>query len=178
VQAQSGTLAGGGPGAFAQARAEHADGVRTLTAAAAEELESAGRKATQPTVERIARTLRAASLDEQARPALVGGRLQDDVEASGFSLLEGLALPETPARQTAKGRQDDRAHRSTLRARLRELQAADRQAQREAAERRREADRARAQAEDSERAAAEAEERAVEAREAVAAAEDELERSG
>lgn len=175
MQAQTGTLAGGGPSAFAQARAEHAEAVRTLTTAAGDELEQAGRHPTQPTVERIARTLRAASLDEHARPALVAGRLQDDVEAAGFSLLEGLALPETTPRRTAPP-QDERRRLAGLRARLRELQGAEREAEREAAALRRDADRARAQADDAERAAVSAEERVAAVRRAVAEAEDELDR--
>jgi hypothetical protein len=175
VSAQTGTLAGGGPAAFASSRAEHADVVRTLTGAAGELVEAAGRPATQQTIERIARTLRAASLDEETRPALLAGRLADDVDATGFSLLEGLELPEPSAGgKRDRSAADRRGRSSELRGRLREARAAARDLDRQAARQRTAADRAQAEADDAVRQAADLERRADDARRAVEALEREL----
>jgi chromosome segregation ATPase len=172
VQAQAGTLGGGGPSAFAAARAEHADVVRELTGAAADLLAEAGRPATQASVERIARTLRAASLDEQTRQQLLAGRLADDVEATGFTLLAGLDLPQ-PSPRRAK---PDRQRKSDLRARLRELRREAAELQRASGQAREEARRAREQAEEAEQRAAAADERWADAAHAVSELEQELER--
>jgi hypothetical protein len=179
VQAQTGTLAGGGPAAFASARAEHADTVRALTAAAAESLADAGRPATQQTVERIARTLRSASLDDEARPALVAGRLADDVDATGFALLEGLELPAAPA-ATAAGDSvpDKRARASALRAQLREAKASSRDLDRQAARQREIAERAQLEADEAAHHASALDSRAADARSAVEELQRELDELG
>jgi hypothetical protein len=171
VQAQAGTLGGGGPSAFAAARAKHADVVRELTGAAADLLAEAGRPATQASVERIARTLRAASLDEQTRQQLLAGRLADDVEATGFTLLAGLDLPQPSPRA-----KPDRQRKSDLRARLRELRREAAELQRASGQAREEARRAREQAEEAEQRAAASDERWADAAHAVSELEQELER--
>lgn len=166
-----GTAVAGDRRAFAEARDTHAELLRKLTARAAELLGESGRPATQPMRERIGESLRAASLDPDSRPALTSGRLEDDVEATGFSLLAGVELPRGSPRRPAQ-RDDRRAEAAELRRRLREARGRERDLRRRADKAARDAEAARAAAERSEERARAAELEAAQAAEAA----DELDR--
>ena len=99
--AQAEALSSGGRERFAAARDEHAAALTKIGRRIAPLLKEAGRPASQATTERALRTLRAASLNDEARQELLAGRLQDDVEPAGFSLLAGLDLPARPSRREA-----------------------------------------------------------------------------
>jgi hypothetical protein len=107
-KAQAEALSSGGRERFAAARDEHAAALTKIGRRIAPLLQEAGRPASQATTERALRTLRAASLDDETRPELLAGRLQDDVEPAGFSLLAGLELPARPRGRDAPAPKDTR----------------------------------------------------------------------
>jgi hypothetical protein len=151
VEAQRTALAGDRE-RFGRAREEHAQLLRTLAARAAELLDAEGRAVTQPTRERIGETLRAASLEPEARAALREGRLHGDVDAGGFALLAGVELPA--ATKQRDGRESGgRAQAAELKRRLREAQGKARDLRRRADKQAREAARARGEAESAEESA-------------------------
>lgn len=164
--AQAEALGSGGRERFADARDEHAAALTRIGRLIAPLLRDAGRPATQATTERALRTLRAASLDEGARPHLVAGRLQDDVEAGGFSLLAGVELPTRPR---AHGKRPDtgREELTALRQELKEARGTAREVRKRAAAEARAAKQARERADRAEEVAAEAETAARQADEAV-----------
>ena len=167
----------GGAGATdvsAAARAER-DAVRALVASARAVLAEIGRPASQPTLDRISQTLRAAAVDESARDLLARGRLEADVEAVGFGSLaavEPIARPKTDAREQARERAKE------LRAEVRRLANEAREVEAEAQRAEREAERARVEAERARERARQARAEADRAAEAVARAEAEVERLG
>jgi hypothetical protein len=166
AKAQAEALSSGGRERFAKARDEHAAALGKIGRRIGPLLEDAGRPASQTTTERALRTLRAASLDEAARPALLAGRLQDDVEPGGFSLLAGLELPaRPPGAETPK--EAGRGELLKLRQTLKEAREEARERRKAAATDARAAKKAREQADRAGEAAAEAEAAAREADEAV-----------
>jgi DNA repair exonuclease SbcCD ATPase subunit len=165
AKAQAEALSSRGRERFAAARDEHASALSQIGRRIASLLQEAGRSASQSTTERALRTIRAASLDENARPELVAGRLQDDVEPGGFSLLAGLDLPARSGRETPKP--SGREELIGLRQELKEARQEARDLRKAAATTARAAKRAREQAERAGEAAAEAEAAARQADEAV-----------
>ena len=151
AKAQAEALASGGRERFATARDEHATALTKVGRRITPLLEEAGRPASQATIERALKTLRAASLDEEARAELLAGRLQDDVEPGGFSLLAGLELPSRP---TARGSKKDgaRAELLSLRQELKEARESARELRKTAAAEARAAKKARKQADRAEEA--------------------------
>jgi hypothetical protein len=159
--------------------------VDALVEAARGLLTSGGLELSEPVVERVADTLHAAALDEDAREQVQAGRLERELRhvGLGLGLGEGAAAP-VPAAPTrarakpagkpaAKERKDDR--KETARA---ERARADKRAERERAAARKEARAAevaaRRRAERAARALGAAEERRKRAAEALAEAEDAL----
>jgi hypothetical protein len=164
--AQAEALSSGGRDRFAAARDEHAAALTKIGRRIAPLLQEAGRPASQATTERALRTLRAASLDDEARRELLAGRLQDDVEPAGFSLLAGLELPDRPRGREApqdRGREELLA----LRHELKEARQSARELRRLAATEARNAKRAREEADRAGEMAAEAEAAARQADEAL-----------
>jgi hypothetical protein len=161
-EAMRGAMERGDRDGFAAAQREHGEALRALR--------DAGRRllgdATDTTLDRLVATLRAASVDEELRPRLAAGRLDDEPEAGGFGALAGLTgAPARPARRPAKEAPDrDRRERVArarealrrAKARQRELDAAARKAERAAERARRDADEAAAAVERAERELAEA----------------------
>ena len=140
--------------AVRKAEDERRDAVDRLTDAARDVLADAGRPATDATVERVAATLAAAAVADEARPLLAAGRLTGDVQPQGFEALAGMAFAPPPKRAPKKP---------------------DRTAQRKReAEARRELARLSAEAEALERAAAKARKAADEAHARVREAEERL----
>jgi membrane protein involved in colicin uptake len=151
------------------AQAEEREAVRKLTQQAGALLRDAGRPATAATLDRVSSTLRAAALAEPGRTLLRDGRLDDEVEVSGFDAFSELQVPKSRGKAGA-AKTDDLAERRRqkreaerrrreLEKRVRELSARAESAEREAerarkaaaeaesiaAERRREADAAAAE---------------------------------
>lgn len=150
--------------------AEQRRSVRALARLGRDILADEGRSVSDTIVERIAKTIDAAALDEGARFQLRGGRLTDELEPPGFEALAGM----TPARRPQKGGRAAKSKRSGVaeaRGRLQETQRDFRARAREAVEAEREADRAENAAAEARRAAKTARERSDEAERAVAEAE-------
>jgi hypothetical protein len=152
---------------FVQLRSEHADAVRSLSAAAIDVLEQTGSRPGDAVKRRIGETLRALSLDPTDPNPLLEGRLTEDSQATGFSLLERFELPAQSVRRQGK-RAPARERRAELRERLRAARAAARDAAAQAASAGREAAASRRTAERLEQAAIEA---AAEAEQSAAAVE-------
>jgi hypothetical protein len=141
--------------------AEQRRSVRALARLGRDILADEGRSVSDAIVERIAKTLDAAALDEGSRFLLRAGRLTDELEPPGFEALAGMAT----------ARQKGSAAAKTKRGGLAEAQRRVREAQREARERAREAERGEKAADDARRAAQAARERSDEAERALAEAE-------
>jgi hypothetical protein len=77
-----------------EAAADEREAVRSLLAAARSTL---GSRATPALLDRLARTLRAAAVEPEARALLQRGRMTDELEAVGFGPLEAV----TPVRRRA-----------------------------------------------------------------------------
>lgn len=106
-QAQSDAIAGAASGGFELARREEAAAVRLLRTAAKGVLPSAS----PAVLDRITKTLRAAAATKEGRVLIKQGRLTEDLEATGFDALSGLAAPrpvEKPTSRTAGGKQKQR----------------------------------------------------------------------
>jgi hypothetical protein len=101
--AQRGLPAGEGRAAFDDARVRLQESLSRLVELARALL---GEHATAATLERVATTLRAAAVSDEARPELARGRLTADVEPAGFDALAGsLPAPRpgaVPARKQAE----------------------------------------------------------------------------
>lgn len=150
--------------AFGAAQQEQGEALRKLRDAA----QSLLGDTTEPMLQRIVSTFRAASVDEELRGQLAAGRLTAEPEPGGFDTLAGLAFTPAPAaeREAAKPKRDDAARAKRVKQAtdvLKEAKAEQRRLEREA----REAERA---AEKARKAADEAAEAVDEAEEALAAA--------
>jgi hypothetical protein len=149
--------------------AEQRRSVRALARLGRDILADEGRSVSDAIVERIAKTLDAAALDEGSRFLLRAGRLTDELEPPGFEALAGMATerrqksgaaakPERGGLVEARRRVQD-AQRE-VRVRTRKVVQAEREAERaesEAAEAREAAKAARERSDEAERALAEAE---------------------
>ena len=101
-KAQRGAVSGRDPDKLREATRSHRDRLDDLTSLARHELNAGGQ-----TLQRVAQTLRAGSIDKQASKALVAGTLATDVEQAGFGpLLSEVPLPASsrtrPARAPSK----------------------------------------------------------------------------
>jgi hypothetical protein len=142
------------------------DAARTLTHLAHELLAEEGRPATRDVTDRIGSLLRAASVDPATAEHLAAGRLAEEVEATGFGALAGIAPPPRAPRRAAPTK-DDEARRREEERRRKRLEA-------EVKKLRRASEQADAKLERAVAAAEEARDRAEDAREALAAAEAKL----
>ena len=128
--AQKDAVRGGGQRRFEEARREEREAVRLLRAAAAELLRAGGHPASDATLERVAKTLRAASGTAQGRATLREGRLSEELEPAGFDALAELAGAKPPPRR-ASGRTPKRPTADERR-RARKARAEADEAEREA----------------------------------------------
>jgi hypothetical protein len=147
VEAQKAALEGKGTTPFDQAGRSQRDAVRELVPEAVRLLEGAGHRPSDALKERIATSLRAASMDPEGRRLLEQGRLEDDFESAGLGLLVGLA-PTGVERVAAPPSADERREARLQEAREKAEAArakADRLAE-EAAQAEREAEEAKAAA--------------------------------
>jgi hypothetical protein len=99
-KAQRGAVSKGDPEQLREATRSHRDRLDDLTATARHELDAGGQ-----TLQRVAQTLRAGSIDKQASKALLAGTLATDVEQAGFGpLLSEVPLPAPSRARSAKAK--------------------------------------------------------------------------
>jgi hypothetical protein len=143
---------------FAEGRKRQDEALRGLRGAARSLLGDP----TDPTLERVVSTFRAASVDEELREQLAAGRLREEPEPGGFDALAGLTFtPSGPAKRTDKPKRDsdgraERVKRATKA--LQEARVEQRTREREAREAERAAEKARKAADKAAAAVQEAEE--------------------
>lgn len=134
-KAQRAAVGGRGPQALRDATRSHRERIDALTSTARDELGSAG-----ATLQRVAQTLRAASVDKEASKGLLSGTLTADFEQAGFgpllaavppSALKRRPKPKAKPKPAPKPKPDPKARKRKQlqerlekeRARLRELEA-------------------------------------------------------
>jgi hypothetical protein len=169
-KAQERALAGKGVSDLQERVEEQRHAVRALARLGRDILADEGRPASDAIVDRIAKTLDAAALDEGARFQLRAGRLTEELEPPGFEALAGMTPARPPSRRTgaaipkrdtaAEARRAVEEAKRDVRARTREAAEAERKAERAeaaAAEARSAARAARKRSEDAERSLSEAE---------------------
>lgn len=110
---QEQVLGGGESADLRAATADERKILRELTQRGEALLQEAGRS---PAAERIARVLRAAAVDPDARDLLAQGRLSEELEAAGFGAFAGMEIPassqpekpkpETPSPAAQRRRQE------------------------------------------------------------------------
>lgn len=139
--------------AFATAQKGQTEALRKLRDAARRLLGDP----TEPTLERIVSTFRAASVDEELREQLAAGRLTEEPEPGGFDALAGLSF--APRRTGKPKRREDGRSERVARATtaLREAKAEQRERDRAARDAERAAEKARAAASEAASAVADAE---------------------
>jgi hypothetical protein len=101
-QAQERAVAGkGGPDDLQGALADHR--------AALDRVQREARRLglSEPVLERVGRTIRAASVEPELQKLLERGALAQEVESAGFGLAPGLVVAAPPKRAPAKGPKDD-----------------------------------------------------------------------
>jgi hypothetical protein len=162
-KAQQRALAGKGGSDLQDRLAEQRRSVRALARLGRDILADEGRSVSDAVVERIAKTLDAAALDEGWRFQLRAGRLTEELEPPGFEALAGMASAPRPRKGAAAAKPKP--------GRLGEARRRVQEAQREVRARAREAQRAEGEAEYAERAAREARQAARAARERAEEAE-------
>ncbi len=131
----------GGAAALRETGGRQRELVRALSRAALGLLEHGDRKPSPATSERIAATLRAASVEHEGRQLLRSGRLTDDVESTGFEALAGMAAArkQLPSKASEDVRASERERARELRAEIKRLRSEVRFRERRAAAAEREA---------------------------------------
>jgi hypothetical protein len=169
-KAQQKALAGKGVADLQKRLDEQRRAVRALARLGRDILADEGRSVSDAIVERIAKTLDAAALDEGSRFLLRAGRLTEEVEPLGFDALAGMSVTPAKSRRTAAKAKPKGGAVADARRRLQEAQREARERAREATHADREADRAESAALKARSGAREARERADAAQAAVAEA--------
>lgn len=95
-KAQRAAVSGRGAESLREAQRAHRERLDELSTFARHELDLP-----PPTAQRVAQTLRAASIDKEASRALLNGTLADDVEQTGFGPMLGV-VPARRARARAQ----------------------------------------------------------------------------
>ena len=142
VAAQTEALAGKGAERFDDPSRRQREAVRALARSATAILTDAGNRPSDAIRERIASSLRAASVDPEGRHLLQAGRLEEDFESSGLGLLAGIAPVggrRTPRPKATDERQEKRFREA--REKVETARATQRRLIEEAAEAEREAER-------------------------------------
>jgi hypothetical protein len=174
VAAQKAALAGKGAERFDGASRRQREAVRDLARTAAGLLEDAGNRPSAAVKERIASSLRAASMDPEGRRLLEHGRLQEDFESAGLDLLAGFA--PGPGKRAAPPKRPSEARLRKAREQLEAAREEERRLAEAAAEAEREAEQAARVAEDAAERAQSVAAQAARARDAVELAEQALAR--
>ena len=161
--AQKKALGGAGAEAIRDVTVRRRRTVDKLVDRAERVLEDSGHGTARATLDKVADTLTAATVDEEAAEAVRSGRLTRELAPpSGFEILEGGAPAPAKPRPKQAPKVPDRVRRAREQARQAEVDA--RQAAREATRLERAAERARRSAERARRRAGEAADRARELR--------------
>jgi hypothetical protein len=166
-RAQAAALRGGSGDELREASAAERRLVRELTGRAGELAAEAGKPASTAMLDRVSTSLAAAAVDEEGRRLLERGRLERDLEQTGFEALGALAAaPAAPEgdelAERRRRREVDRDRVRSLKTEARDLARRAKDAGREAETARRAADAARREAERLEAAAEAAAQRARE----------------
>jgi hypothetical protein len=169
-KAQQKALAGKGVADLQKRLDEQRRAVRALARLGRDILGDEGRSVSDAIVERIAKTLDAAALDEGSRFLLRAGRLTEEVEPLGFDALAGMSVTPAKGGPTVAKAKPKGGAVADARRRLQEAQREARERAREATHADREADRAESAAVKARSGAREARERADAAQAAVAEA--------
>jgi hypothetical protein len=115
-----------------------------------------GNPASQPTLDRISQTLRAAAVDENGRERLERGRLDEELKGVGFGSLTAVKPAARPrTHELKRARERVKELRAAARAALRDAREAEDGADRAAREAETARDRARELRTEAERAATE-----------------------
>jgi hypothetical protein len=101
-EGQRDALAGGSAQGLERAAADERDAVSALARKTRDLLSGADRAASPSTIDRVATTLRAAAVDEEAAGALERGALREELEPAGFDLLAGMPVAPRQARPKPK----------------------------------------------------------------------------
>jgi hypothetical protein len=152
--------------AVRDATRDEREALRMLTRLAHELLAEEGRPVTRDATDRIGSLLRAAAVDPDTADELAAGRLAEEVEATGFGAVAGIA-PAPSRRRKAASPKEDEGRRREEEQRRKRLEA-------EVKKLRRASEQADAKLERAEAAAQQARAQADEARQALAAAQAEL----
>jgi hypothetical protein len=169
-KAQERALAGRGVADLQKRLDEQRRAVRALAKLGRDILADEGRTVSDAIVERIAKTLDAAALDEGSRFLLRAGRLTEEIEPLGFDALAGMSAAPAKGRRTTAKPKPKAGAVAEARRRLQEAQREARERAREAAHAEREAARAESAAAKARSDAREAHERADAADAALAEA--------
>ncbi len=131
----------GGAVALRDAGRRQRELVQTLSRVALELLAQGDLKPSPATGERIASTLRAASVEREGRQLLRSGRLTEDVESTGLEALAGMAAArkQLPSKASEDVRASERERARELRAEIKRLRSEVRFRERRAAAAEREA---------------------------------------
>jgi hypothetical protein len=145
-EAQEAALKAGEQERLRKATSADRDAVRALTRRAQEVLSASGQRPAAAVLDRIASTLRAAALDPHARELLLAGRLEEELEPSGFGGLAEIEVPAAPKRPQKRAQAGPSAQERRRNERLRKLRERAEQLAAAAAEAERDADRAETEA--------------------------------
>ena len=121
--AQKEAVRGGDQRPFERARSDERKAVRTLRSAAADLLRDGGHPASDQTLERVAKTLRAGAATDEGRRALREGRLSEELEPQGFDALAALAGSAPPRRKGRPKKEKEKQRGPSEAARRRTAQA-------------------------------------------------------
>ena len=166
-KAQERALSGKGVDDLQKRLDEQRRAVRALARLGRDILADEGRSVSDAIVERIAKTLDAAALDEGTRFLLRAGRLTEELEPPGFEALAGMTAAPAKRSSASEKAKPKAGEVAAARRRVQEAQSESRERAREAAHAEREADRAERAAAKARRAARAARERADEAERAL-----------
>jgi hypothetical protein len=169
-KAQQRALEGKGGSDLQERLADQRGSVRALARLGRDILADEGRSVSDAIVERIAKTLEAAALDEGSAARLRAGRLTEELEPPGFEALAGIA-PAAPERERPATGKRTREAVAEARGRVTEAKREARERGREATGAERDAERAEHAAAEARRVAREARDRAENADRALAEAE-------
>jgi hypothetical protein len=175
VDAQKNALAGKA-GRFDAASRRHRQTIRALLPVASAALEAAGHRPSDAVKERIASSLRAASLDPEGRRLLESGRLEADFESAGLGLLAAIAPESLPAKRRGGADTQRESRVREARASLEAAQEEERRLASEAGEAERKAEEAAAAAAETAEQARSLNREVARAKKAVEQAEKALER--
>ena len=170
-KAQQRALAGkGGASDLRDRLAEQRRSARALARLGRDILADEGRSVSDAIVERTAKTLDAAALDEGSRFQLRAGRLTEELDPPGFEALAGMSQARRPPKRAGAAK-PKRSGVAEARRRVQEAQRELRAREREVAQAERQAARAESAAGEAREAARAARERAREAERALGEAE-------